>query len=117
MHNSLNCGACGRSHEVNRLQQLCTACGKPLLAGYDLAKVREAFTPEVVRRRAVRSLWRFHEVLPVNDPGEAVTLGEGITPLLKCSARGPFANFHDLWIKDEAFNPTGSFKARGMSAA
>jgi threonine synthase len=53
----------------------------------------------------------------VNGAGEAVSLGEGVTPFLPCQARGPFASFQDLWIKDEAFNPTGSFKARGMSAA
>jgi threonine synthase len=117
MHRSLACGACGLSHAVDRLQNLCASCGKPLLAGYDLESLRGRFTPEVVRRRPVRSMWRFHEVLPVDAPGDAVSLGEGLTPFLRCRTRGPFAPFTNLWIKDEAFNPTGSFKARGMSAA
>jgi threonine synthase len=62
-------------------------------------------------------MWRFHEVLPVNDPAEAVSLGEGLTPLLACHRAGPFAPFAELLVKDESFNPTQSFKARGMSAA
>jgi threonine synthase len=53
----------------------------------------------------------------VNSPAEAVSLGEGLTPFLQCLERGPFQGFGDLWVKDEGFNPTQSFKARGMSAA
>jgi threonine synthase len=117
VHNSLTCAACGRDHDIHRLQNLCTACGKPLLAGYDLDALRGRFTPDAVRRRPIRSMWRFHEVLPVRQAGEAVSLGEGATPLIRCRQRGPFAPFSRLFVKDEAFNPTGSFKARGMSAA
>jgi threonine synthase len=79
--------------------------------------MRDSFSPAHVRQRALRSLWRFHEVLPVDGPQEAVSLGEGLTPLVACRPRGPFAAFRNLWIKDEALNPTGSFKARGMSVA
>lgn len=118
MHQSLTCGYCHKSHSANALHNLCTVCAKPLLADYDLAQIRESgFTPLSVKDRATRSLWRFSEVLPVNSASEAISLGEGITPLLKCEKRGPFAKFDHLYIKDESFNPTGSFKARGMSAA
>lgn len=117
MHTRLVCGKCGLEHAVDRLQNLCTACQRPLLAEYDLDALKGRFTPEVVRRRAIRSMWKFWEVLPVNSPSEVVSLGEGITPLLPCEQRGPFAPFERMWIKDESFNPTGSFKARGMSAA
>ena len=117
MHKSLTCAACGADHAVDRLQNLCTTCGKPLLAGYDLGSLRGRFTPEAIRGRSLRSMWRFWDVLPVDHPEEAVSLGEGATPLLRCERRGPFARFANLFIKDESFNPTGSFKARGMSAA
>lgn len=60
-------------------------------------------------------MWRFHEVLPVNELSEAVSLGEGLTPFLKCVERGVFAGFGDLWLKDEGFNPTQSFKAGDVS--
>jgi threonine synthase len=56
-------------------------------------------------------------MMPVEDPDNVVTLGEGGTPLLRARRLGERAGFSDLWIKDEAANPTGSFKARGLSAA
>jgi len=117
MHTTLHCAACGLEHDVQQLQNLCRDCGKPLLVGYDLPALKTRFTPQAVRSRPARSMWRFHDVLPVDDPSEAISLGEGRTPLLSCEPRGPFAVFRHLCVKDEAFNPTGSFKARGMSAA
>ena len=108
---------CGTEHAVDQLQNLCTECQKPLLAHYDLDAIKSTFTPDVVRKRTIRSMWKFWDVLPVNDPSEAVSLGEGFTPLLTCNRTGPFETFENLFIKDESFNPTGSFKARGMSAA
>lgn len=117
MHTKLTCAACGLDHAVNELQNLCRECAKPLLAGYDLAAIKDRFTPAAIRSRTTRSMWRFREVLPVDDLAGAVSLGEGITPLLKCKQRGPFEAYDNLYVKDESFNPTGSFKARGMSAA
>lgn len=116
MHIDLVCSKTGESYAVDTLHNLSQA-GKPLLARYDLDSIREQFTPAAVRQRSVRSMWRFWEVMPVDHHEEAVSLGEGMTPLLKCDPRGPFARFQNLFVKDEALNPTGSFKARGMSAA
>ena len=116
MHISLECSLTGETHDPARLQGLSRA-GKPLLARYDLESLKTQISPEILRRRTERSMWRFHEVLPVNSPAEAVSLGEGLTPLLTCKTRGPFSDFGDLLVKDESFNPTQSFKARGMSAA
>ena len=117
MHTHLTCAACGSDHPIDRLQNVCTACGKPLVAGYDLESLRGRFTPELVRGRGIRSMWKFWNVLPVDGPGDAISLGEGATPLFRCDRRGPFAGFTKLFIKDESFNPTASFKARGISAA
>lgn len=117
MHTSLYCAACGLDHAIDQLQNLCTQCGKPLLAGYDLAAIKNHFTPQSVRQRTERSIWKFADVLPVAQAKDAVSLGEGLTPLLRCQRGGPFEPFENLFVKDEAFNPTGSFKARGMSAA
>ena len=116
MHNGLICSATEESYDVDQLQNLSRA-GKPLLAQYDLAAIQNSFTPQVVRERLIRSMWKFWEVLPVETPDQAVSLGEGCTPLLPCRRRGPFESYSHLYVKDEAFNPTGSFKARGMSAA
>jgi threonine synthase len=111
----LECSACGLGHDRRRLQNLCTACGKPLFAIVDLAAMRKAarFKPLSLRGRE-KSLWRYREVLPLPAGVEPVSLGEGGTPLLRARR---FAEDVDLRIKDESLNPTQSFKARGMSVA
>ncbi len=116
MHHNLICSLNGENYPIDQLQGL-SAAGKPLLAQYDLAGIGQRLTPEVIRRRQIRSMWRFHELLPTPTLEQAITLGEGGTPFLASRQVGPFREFHDLWIKDEGMNPTQSFKARGMSAA
>src|SRR5262249_19417059 len=64
-----------------------------------------------------RSLWRYAELLPVRDPANPVTLGEGWTPLLRANRLGRLLGCRRLLVKDEGLNPTGSFKARGMAVA
>jgi threonine synthase len=109
----LECSACGKKLEHNKLQNLCPDCGKPLLARYDLKKAQKTFTKEALPGRE-RSMWRYAEVLP---PDEPVTLGEGMTPLLETPRLGAAIGVPKLYVKDEGMNPTGSFKARGLSAA
>src|SRR4051812_5261546 len=105
----LECTACGLRHDATRLQNLCTACGKPLFAIIDLpAVVRlDGFKPSSLTSRE-RSLWRYREVLPLPADVEPISLGEGGTPLLHAER---FGGDVDLWIKDESVNPTQSFKA------
>ena len=109
----LECSSCGRQHDRSRLQNLCTSCGKPLLAIVDLAAASRTLTRESLATRD-KSLWRYREVLPLPDDVAPVSLGEGGTPLLRAQQ---FANDVELWIKDESLNPTQSFKARGMTVA
>ena len=111
----LECTACGLRHDWSRLQNLCTACGKPLFAVIDLAALRklDRFKRSSFSGRE-KSLWRYRELLPLPQDAEPISLGEGGTPLLRAKA---FADDVDLWIKDESLNPTQSFKARGMSVA
>jgi threonine synthase len=113
----LECALCGLRHEARTLQNLCVECGKPLLVRYDLEKAAETLTQESLHPRE-SSLWRYREVLPVEDENNVVSFGEGWTPLLKAdslAARLPIKL--NLFIKDEGQNPTQSFKARGMTAA
>src|ERR1043165_6071771 len=112
----LLCAACQREHDAHVPQNLCTACGKPLLADYDWAAAARTMTKDALRPRG-KSLWRYREVLPVKRDADIVTLGEGFTPLLAAPRLGAKHGLKRLFIKDEAQNPTGSFKARGMSAA
>ena len=113
----LECSLCGVTHEAGVLQNLCTVCGKPLLVRYDLAKAAAALTPESLKTRG-SDLWRYREVLPVADPENIISLGEGWTPLLRADRLAATLPLKiDLYIKDEGQNPTQSFKARGMTAA
>src|ERR1700726_3468445 len=109
----LECTACGLRHDWSRLQNLCTACAKPLFAIVDLKAAALAITREKLVMRE-KSLWRYRELLPLPKEAEPISLGEGGTPLLRAKK---FADGLDVWIKDEAQNPTQSFKARGMSVA
>jgi len=112
----LRCTSCGLEHNASRLQNLCTACSKPLFPIYDLAAVGRVLTREGLATRE-KSLWRYREVLPLPANVEPVSLGEGGTPLLPVRRWGEATGLANLWVKDEAQNPTQSFKARGMSVA
>ena len=111
----LYCSSCGKQHESRKLINLCD-CGKPLMVAYDLDRAATTLTRESLAGR-VASLWRYQEVLPLHDQLNKLTLGEGMTPLLKAERLGAQLGLSRLFIKDEGVNPTGSFKARGMSVA
>src|SRR5881394_3635419 len=112
----LECTNCGTRHEWQQLQNLCTKCQKPLFPVYDLEAVGKKLKKEELATRE-KSLWRFREVLPLPMDVDPVTLGEGGTPLLRANRFGKAAGLTNLWVKDEAQNPTQSFKARGMTTA
>ncbi len=112
----LSCTACGLRHEWSALQNLCTACQKPLFPVYDLAAAGRVLKREALARRE-KSLWRYREVLPLPLHLEPISLGEGGTPLLRAARWGAELGLSNLWVKDESQNPTQSFKARGMSVA
>jgi len=108
----LACPRCGATFERDKRIHLCASCGGALFPryhGHGLDRDAAAGRP--------RSIWRWHEMMPVEEPENVVTLGEGGTPLLRAERLGARAGFRDLRIKDESANPTGSFKARGLSAA
>ncbi|HWZ86034.1 MAG TPA: threonine synthase [Thermoanaerobaculia bacterium] len=108
----LSCTRCGTLYERGRRVNVCAKCGGALFPRYHV----RAIDRDAVAGRP-RTIWRWHELMPVEDPVNVVTLGEGGTPLLRADRLGERSAFRDLWIKDEAANPTGSFKARGLSAA
>jgi len=113
----LECANCGLRHEAGVLQNLCIECGKPLLVRYDLRAAAQTLHKDSLKEREA-SLWRYREVLPVNDWNNIVSLGEGWTPLLNAQRlAGSLPITLDLYIKDEGQNPTQSFKARGMTTA
>jgi threonine synthase len=103
----LECTRCAEHFPADRPQTVCPKDGGILYARYDLASIKKSFSPASLLPLAP-TMWRYDAVLPEATP---VTLGEGFTPML------PSREYPNVFIKDEGLNPTGSFKARGLSAA
>ena len=112
----LRCSNCKKTFAPDQVQSICDACGKALLAEYYLTSARQHVSRELVGR-GEGSLWRYRELLPVIDEAHIVTLGEGWTPLLNAASLAKSVGVDNLFIKEEGYNPTGSFKARGLSVA
>lgn len=111
---TLSCSACDNTRGPEGLPTVCDRCGQPWLVRYQRPM------PTLTARAEVRrghGMWRFRPFLPIADGEHPVTLGEGDTPLLRLHRTGAALGLPDLWLKDEGINPTGSFKARGLSAA
>ncbi len=113
MISHLSCPKCNETYSPDTIQQLCV-CGSPLLVDYKLEEVEKRLTKEMVKGRT-QSLWRYHELLPVNNEENVVSFEEGMTPLLPLQAYGKEVDIPNLYIKDEGMVPTGSFKARGAA--
>jgi threonine synthase len=111
----LECSGCHTIVSPDGLRTVCADCGSPWLVRYERTIPPRS---EAALAASERSMWRYRDFLPLRPGEQPVTLGEGGTPLLRAhrlaerlGVDGP------LWIKDEATNPTGSFKARGLAAA
>jgi threonine synthase len=111
----LECSLCGLCFEAGQVHNLCS-CGGTLFVRYDLPRVRSTWRKEDLLG-ARGDLWRYLPVLPVRSPESIVSLGEGMTPLIHARRLGSSMGADNLWVKDEGLNPTGSFKARGMTTA
>ena len=112
----LECTYCGRVASANQLQNVCSTCGKVLYPRYDLEGVKKVLSREDITLRPA-SMWRYYELMPVINPENVVTLGEGMTPLIEAKRLGKSLGCSNLMIKEEGLNPTGTFKARGLSVA
>src|SRR4051812_14906335 len=110
----LECSLCGKRHDAGAIANLCD-CGGPLLVSYDLSILRHRWPRREVPNGSA-NMWRYAPVLPP-ERENIVSLGEGWTPLLRASRLGARIGSQALWVKDEGLNPTGSFKARGLSCA
>ncbi len=111
----LQCTVCRRQFDADQVHNVCPQCGKVLFARYDLRAARNSITRDF--SKCPPTMWRYRELMPVRDERNIVSLGEGMTPLLRATRLGRTYGCDRLFIKEEGLNPTGSFKARGMSAA
>lgn len=110
---ALVCPKCGKTLSLGEVHQLCE-CGSPLLVQYDLEKAKETLNRNSFHGRGA-NLWRYRELLPVQDDRNIVTLGEGYTPLFPLEKAGRKSGIPNLYLKDEGIIPTGTFKARGAT--
>ena len=112
----LECTYCHATFSADQPHRTCDDCGKVLYPRYDLAAAGKALRPEALQGRPT-NMWRYFEVMPVLDEANVISLGEGFTPIFNADRLGAELGCESLFIKDEGLNPTGSFKARGLSAA
>ncbi len=112
----LICTMCGGRFLAEGLMNTCPACGKVLASEYDLALAAKTMTPAALSSRPF-DMWRYEEILPVQNTDNIPRLGEGGTPLHFASRLGAKLGYDNLRIKDEGLNPTASFKARGLAMA
>lgn len=110
----LECSECGTTYGADGLPTVCPPCNRPLLVRYP-NRIHPMTERAEVRRR--NGMWRFRSFMPLLPDEEPVTLGEGDTPLIPVPRLASALNLGNAWVKDEATNPTGAFKARGLSAA
>jgi threonine synthase len=103
----LECTKCGAHIKADEPSTICPIDGGVLYVRYDLEAIKQRFKRNSLLNRPA-TMWRYADVLPAAPP---VSLGEGFTPMLASR------EFPNAFIKEEGLNPTGSFKARGMSAA
>ncbi len=112
----LQCSDCGKKFSLHEIHTYCPDCQSPILVKYDLEATRQHVDREEIHARP-KGMWRWHELLPVREAQNMVSLGEGDAALLHLPRLGSALGLSHLYAKDESSNPTGSFKARGLSAA
>ena len=110
---NLQCSKCGKTYNHEEINTFSSCCTKPLTANYDLA---DGFSKRNINQQD-NTMWRYHNILPVLHKQNIISLGEGMTPVLQLNTLGEKYALPQLFLKDESLNPTGSFKARGLSVA
>ena len=110
---TMYCSKCLKTYNFKEIQTFASCCEKPLLFSYHLEKD----SSKVILNKDTNSIWRYATFLPILNSKNIVSLGEGLTPITNIEILGKQINHEHLYLKDETNNPTGSFKARGISVA
>lgn len=112
MATHLYCPSCKKEYDAGTIQTFAACCNQPLVTHYESLPV-----PKNILANRPHNMWRYHELLPVFDKNNIVSLGEGWTPIHSLTSLASRLGIRQLLLKDESVNPTGSFKARGISVA
>ena len=108
----LYCPVCKKEYSAQEIQTYASCCNQPLLAHYEL----NGLSKEILEHRP-HTMWRYRELLPVFQEENIVSLEEGWTPIHSLQKISVALGIREILLKDESSNPTGSFKARGLSVA
>src|SRR5690348_14147802 len=111
----LRCRECGAEYPL-QATHVCEMCFGPLDAVYDYAALKKVVTRQRIES-GPPSIWRYRDLLPVEDTTPVVTLGEGYSPLVKADRLGAELGLRNLYLKNDSMNPTNSFKDRVVSVA
>ena len=111
----LRCRECGAEYEP-LATHVCEACFGPLDVRYDYDAIRRVVSRERIEA-GPPTMWRYRDLLPVEDTAPVVTLGEGFTPLVRAERLGAELGLRNLYLKNDSMNPTNSFKDRVVSVA
>jgi threonine synthase len=112
----LRCTACNRKHSSKEIHTICPNCGGVLFVEYDLETAKMVIGSKDNNHRSF-NIWRFSEIMPVEEQQFRYSLGEGWTPILQLGKSVHDLRFENVILKDEGQNPTGTFKSRGLCAA
>ncbi|UCE17027.1 MAG: threonine synthase [Candidatus Bathyarchaeota archaeon] len=110
----LQCIACGKKYNENKIIYYCKQCGDLLEVKYNYETLKEKLKKSNWRSLPL-SVWRYTPLMPIHDPSKTITLNEGGTGLHQCKRLGKLLKIKHLYVKNEGENPTGSFKDRGMT--
>ncbi|HDD42601.1 MAG TPA: threonine synthase, partial [Nitrososphaeria archaeon] len=108
---SLKCVRCGKEYPLKKFYK-CPSCGGVLDVKYDYVKLADEVDLRSLFSKRGLNLWKYIDFLPIRKSSEIVSLGEGMTPLLKAERLGESLKVKSLYLKDETRNPTSSFKDR-----
>src|SRR5256886_4471265 len=111
----LRCRECGAEYEL-QATHVCEMCFGPLDAVYDVELLKKTVSRQRIEQ-GPKSMWRYRDLLPVEDSVAVVTLGEGYTPLVRAERLGAELGLRNLYVKNDSMNPTNSFKDRVVSVA
>jgi len=110
----MSCVSCGEEHSVDDMFFRCTRCNEPYTVNYDLSKLSQILHNKSFQKREW-DVWRYHELLPINNKVNMISLMEGGTPLIKSTTLAKELGIKELYLKDETRNPTWSYKDRGTA--
>lgn len=114
---NLQCVNCGKEYKTRDSDYVCNSCGGTLEVNYDYKLINKRLDYEVLENNTSYNMWRYIDLLPIDDHDDIPPVQLGWTPLYKADELAERLGISQLFIKDEGRNPTGSIKDRGSAVA